>query len=95
MDFQHIRKLLSKHSCNIWTILKRYFWMILQCIVTWRLICKSSDSIFKNLENMGLSKSRQGNIYGIFRDNLGFYCFQRRDTTRSKENTSNNKHATT
>jgi hypothetical protein len=24
-------------------------------------------------------------IYGIFKDDLGFYCFQRRETTRSKE----------
>jgi hypothetical protein len=34
-------------------------------------------------------------IYGIFKDDLGFYCFQRREITRSKENTSNSKHATT
>ncbi len=33
-------------------------------------------------------------IYGIFKDDLGFYCFQRRETTKSKEDTSNNKHAT-
>ncbi len=31
----------------------------------------------------------------FFRDDLGFYCFQRMETTRSKENTSNSKHATT
>jgi len=24
-------------------------------------------------------------IYGIFKDDLGFYCFQGRETTRSKE----------
>jgi hypothetical protein len=30
-------------------------------------------------------------IYGVFKDDLRFYCFQRRETTRSKENTSNNK----
>ncbi len=34
-------------------------------------------------------------IYGIFNDDFGFYCFQRKETTRSKENTSNSKHATT
>jgi hypothetical protein len=34
-------------------------------------------------------------IYGIFRDDLGFYYFQRRETTRSKKNTRNSKHATT
>jgi len=34
-------------------------------------------------------------IYDIFRDDLGFYCFQRRETTRSKEDISNNKHAPT
>jgi len=33
--------------------------------------------------------------YGISKDDLGFYCFQGKDTTRSKENTSNHKHATT
>jgi hypothetical protein len=31
----------------------------------------------------------------FFRDDLGFYCFQKRETTRSKEDTSNSKHATT
>jgi hypothetical protein len=31
-------------------------------------------------------------IHGIFRDDLGFYSFQKRKTTRLKENTSNNKH---
>jgi hypothetical protein len=34
-------------------------------------------------------------IYGIFRDDLGFYYFQRKETTKSKEDTSNSKHATT
>jgi hypothetical protein len=34
-------------------------------------------------------------IYGIFKDDLRFYCFQRRETMRSKEDTSNSKHATT
>ncbi len=34
-------------------------------------------------------------IYGICKDSLGFYCFQRKETTISKENISNNKHATT
>jgi hypothetical protein len=34
-------------------------------------------------------------IYGIFGIDLGFYCFQRRETARSKENTNNSKHATT
>jgi hypothetical protein len=34
-------------------------------------------------------------IHGIFRDDIGFYCFQRRETTRCKEDISNNKHATT
>jgi hypothetical protein len=34
-------------------------------------------------------------IYGIFRDDLLFNCFQKTGTTISKEETSNNKHATT
>jgi len=34
-------------------------------------------------------------IYGIYRDDIRFYCFQRRETTISKKNTSNSKHATT
>jgi hypothetical protein len=34
-------------------------------------------------------------IYGIFKDDLGFYYFQRRETIESKEDTSNIKHATT
>jgi hypothetical protein len=34
-------------------------------------------------------------IYGIFRDDLGFYCFQKREITRTKEDISNSKHATT
>jgi hypothetical protein len=34
-------------------------------------------------------------IYGIFRDDLRFYCFQIREITKSKQDTSNNKHATT
>jgi hypothetical protein len=34
-------------------------------------------------------------IYGILKDDFGFSCFQRRETTKSKEFTSNNKHATT
>jgi hypothetical protein len=34
-------------------------------------------------------------IYGIFKDDLGFYRFQRREITRSKKDTSNTKHATT
>jgi hypothetical protein len=33
-------------------------------------------------------------IYGIFKGDLGFYYFQGRETTRSKENISNSKHAT-
>jgi hypothetical protein len=41
------------------------------------------------------SESRQMCINGIFRDELGFYCFQRRETTISKEDTSNSKHSTT
>jgi hypothetical protein len=32
-------------------------------------------------------------IYGIFRNDLGFYCFQRKETTISKEDTSNSKHS--
>ncbi len=50
-------------------------------------------SIMQRIWNQ--SKSKTMCIYGIFRDDLGFYCFQRKDTTRSKENTSNSKHATT
>ncbi len=34
-------------------------------------------------------------IYGLCKDDFGFYCFQRKETTISKKNTSNNKHATT
>ncbi len=34
-------------------------------------------------------------IYGIFKDDFGFYCFERKETTKSKENTNNSKHATT
>jgi hypothetical protein len=34
-------------------------------------------------------------IYGIFKDDFVFYCFQRREIIGSKEDTSNNKHATT
>jgi hypothetical protein len=34
-------------------------------------------------------------IYGIFWDDIGIYYFQKRKTTRSIEDTSNNKHATT
>jgi len=32
-------------------------------------------------------------IYGNFKNDLGFYCFQRKETTKSKEDTSNNKHS--
>ncbi len=42
-----------------------------------------------------LFESKQMCIYGIFKDDLGFYCFQRREITRSKKDISNNKHATT
>jgi hypothetical protein len=34
-------------------------------------------------------------IHGIFKDDHQVYCFKKKETTRSKENTSNNKHATT
>jgi len=34
-------------------------------------------------------------IYGIFKNDIGFYYFQRKEITRSKENTNNIKHATT
>jgi hypothetical protein len=34
-------------------------------------------------------------IYGIFKDDIVFYYFQKRETTKSKENSSNSKHATT
>jgi hypothetical protein len=34
-------------------------------------------------------------IYDIFKDDIGFYCFQKKETTKSKENISDNKHATT
>jgi hypothetical protein len=33
-------------------------------------------------------------IYGIFKDDLGFNCFQKREIIGSKENISNSKHAT-
>ncbi len=34
-------------------------------------------------------------IYGIFKYDLGFYCFQIRETIECKEDISNSKHATT
>ncbi len=34
-------------------------------------------------------------IYGIFKDDIGIYCFQRKEITRSKEDIRNSKHATT
>jgi hypothetical protein len=34
-------------------------------------------------------------MYGIFKYDIGFYCVQKRETTKSKENTNNSKHATT
>ncbi len=34
-------------------------------------------------------------IYSIFRDDIGFYYFQRTEITKSIEDTSNSKHATT
>jgi hypothetical protein len=34
-------------------------------------------------------------IYDIFKDDPGFYYFQRKETTKSKENISDNKHVTT
>jgi hypothetical protein len=34
-------------------------------------------------------------IYGIFKDDLGFNCFQIKENTKSKEDTINSKHATT
>jgi hypothetical protein len=34
-------------------------------------------------------------IYGIYKDDLGFNCFERKETTISKEDISNSKHATT
>jgi len=54
MDLQHIKKLLPKHLKNIWIVLWKYFWMILQWIMTWRIICRSSDYVFKSAKNMAL-----------------------------------------
>jgi hypothetical protein len=34
-------------------------------------------------------------IYGIFKDDIGFYYLKKREITKSKENRSNNEHATT
>jgi hypothetical protein len=34
-------------------------------------------------------------IYGIFKNDLGFYYFQRKETAISKEDTNNSKHAIT
>jgi hypothetical protein len=34
-------------------------------------------------------------IYGIFKDDIGFYYFKRKETTKSKENINNVKHTTT
>jgi hypothetical protein len=31
-------------------------------------------------------------IHGIFRDDNGFYCFQKKETTKSKENTKTSHH---
>jgi hypothetical protein len=32
----------------------KIFMMILQCMVTWRIICRSSDYVFKSAKNMAL-----------------------------------------
>jgi hypothetical protein len=34
-------------------------------------------------------------IYGIFKDDIGFYYFQIKESIESKKDTSNSKHATT
>jgi hypothetical protein len=52
MDLQHIRKPWPKHLKSIWIVLWRYFWMTLQCIVTWIVICTSSNYVFKSVENI-------------------------------------------
>jgi len=31
-------------------------------------------------------------IYGTFKNDLGFYCFQKKEITKPKEDTSNSKH---
>jgi hypothetical protein len=67
------KKLLLKHSKNIWTI----------------------DYVVKSAKNMAIVHIYTMCIHGIFRDDLGFYSFQRRKTSRLKENTSNNKHVAT
>ncbi len=49
---------------------------------------------FQKCKEYGISpKSRYLCIYYSFRDDLGFYCFQGRENTKSKENTNNRKHA--
>ncbi len=53
--------------------------------MTWRIICRSSDYVFKSAKNMALVESRQMCIYSIFRDDIGFYYFRRMETTISKE----------
>ncbi len=49
---------------------------------------------FQKCREYGISLSKQMCIYGTFRDDLGFYYFQKKETTISKENTGNSKHAT-
>jgi hypothetical protein len=50
---------------------------------------------FQKCKEMALVESRKMCIYSIFKDDLGFYCFQIRETIRSKEDTSNSKRLTT
>ncbi len=50
---------------------------------------------FQKCKEYGINLFKQMCIYGVFGDDIGFYYFQRRKTIRSKENTSNSKHATT
>jgi hypothetical protein len=44
---------------------------------------------FKRMLFMFNSESKQMCIHGIFKDDLGFYYFQKRETTISKDDTSN------
>ncbi len=47
---------------------------------------------FQKCREYGISLNLDKCAFMVF---SGFYCFQRRETTRSKENTNNSKYATT
>jgi hypothetical protein len=50
---------------------------------------------FQKCKKYGISLNPKKCAFMVFfRDSFGFYCFQGREITRSKENTNNDKHAT-